>query len=98
MHFHGHAANTLAYGLKKWYLFAPSEAFYSKTPAIDFVREGEGDDSSEGRGTRSSLARQCTQRPGDVLYVPPLWSHATLNLQASIGVAHEFSMEDFCME
>ena len=26
------------------------------------------------------------QRPGDVLYVPPHWAHATLNLEESLGV------------
>lgn len=38
------------------------------------------------------------QRAGDVLYVPALWGHATLNAAQSIGVAHEFSVESFCME
>ena len=43
-------------------------------------------------------ALRVTQRAGDVLYVPALWGHATLNTQQSIGVAHEFSVESFCME
>ena len=40
----------------------------------------------------------CTQYSGDVMYVPTLWGHATLNVRQSIGVAHEFSVEPFCME
>ena len=28
---------------------------------------------------------------GDVLYVPPGWGHAVLNLNTSVGVAIEFS-------
>ena len=32
---------------------------------------------------------ECTQRPGEMLYVPDLWGHVTLNLQESIGVALE---------
>lgn len=41
---------------------------------------------------------QCTQHAGDVMFVPALWSHGTLNLRQSIGVAHEFSVESFAME
>lgn len=41
---------------------------------------------------------QCTQHPGDIFYVPPLYGHSTLNTMQSIGVAHEFSIESFGME
>jgi hypothetical protein len=41
---------------------------------------------------------QCTQHAGDMIFVPSLWGHGTLNIQQSIGVAHEFSVESFCME
>lgn len=41
---------------------------------------------------------QCTQRAGDIMFVPSLWGHATLNMKQSIGVAHEFSVETFIME
>lgn len=86
MHFHGHAVNTLAFGEKRWFLLPPSDAYYSTLPSGQFVREGHGDS-----------AWQCTQRSGDILFVPSLWSHATLNLRQTIGVAHEFSLEPFCM-
>ncbi len=33
----------------------------------------------------------CVQRPGDALYVPPQWAHATTNLGGvNVGVAVEF--------
>jgi ribosomal protein L16 Arg81 hydroxylase len=41
---------------------------------------------------------ECTQHAGDIMYVPSLWGHSTLNTRQSIGVAHEFSIESFCME
>jgi ribosomal protein L16 Arg81 hydroxylase len=41
---------------------------------------------------------ECTQHSGDIMYVPPLYAHSTLNTMQSIGVAHEFSVEPFCME
>ena len=34
-------------------------------------------------------ALMCEQLPGDVLLIPELWGHATLNLQPSIGWASE---------
>jgi hypothetical protein len=37
VHFHGHAVNSLAYGQKKWFLFPPSEAFYSTQTALTFA-------------------------------------------------------------
>ena len=40
----------------------------------------------------------CTQQPGDIMFVPSLWGHGTINLKQSIGVAHEFTIEPFCME
>jgi hypothetical protein len=74
--------------LQKWFLFTPQDSFYSKTAALEFVQRDE----------RTNKAFQCTQMAGDVVYVPPLWGHLTLNVQQSIGVAHEFSVESFCME
>ena len=41
---------------------------------------------------------ECTQYAGDIMYVPTLWGHGTLNIKQSIGVAHEFSVESVCME
>lgn len=89
MHFHGHAVNTLAFGEKRWFIYPPSDAFYSTQPALDFVQSSS---------PSVSAAWQCTQHSGDIMFVPTQWSHSTLNVKQSIGVAHEFSIEPFCME
>lgn len=89
MHFHGHAVNTLAFGEKRWFIYPPGDAFYSTQPALDFVQTSS---------PAVSAAWQCTQHSGDIMFVPTQWSHATLNVKQSIGVAHEFSIEPFCME
>ena len=34
----------------------------------------------------------CEQRDGDAVFVPGGWAHATLNLQASVGVAFELDL------
>jgi hypothetical protein len=88
VHFHGHAVNSLAYGEKKWTLFPPQDAFYSTIPAAEFVLR----DPHVKEGTT------CTQYGGDLMFVPALWGHGTLNMKQSIGVAHEFSVESFCSE
>ena len=52
---------------------------------------GHADGSSAERPPRSPLGRPlvCEQRAGEVVLVPELWGHATLNLQPSIGWASE---------
>ena len=67
-------------------------AFYSTKSSQELFLSASADAVNE------SGAIRVTQRAGDVLYVPPLWGHATLNTAQSIGVAHEFSVESFCME
>ena len=45
-----------------------------------------------GRQVKAPLqAVVCVQRPGDVVYVPENWGHAVVNVEASIGVAFEFT-------
>ncbi len=78
--------------MQEWLLYPPVSAFYSTKPSQDLFRSASADAVDE------SGAIRVTQRAGDVLYVPPLWGHATLNTAQRIGVAHEFSVESFCME
>lgn len=70
MHYHGHAVNSLAYGEKQWFLLPPTEAKYSKTPSLQYVKSLR---ESERSATDSQLPLQCTQRSGDLMYVPTLW-------------------------
>lgn len=75
-------------------MYPPVEAFYSTTPAQALF----GSLPDINTSTTAAQPVRITQRAGDVLYVPALWGHATLNTAQSIGVAHEFSVESFCME
>ena len=97
--------------VQHWILFPPANAFYSTTPARKLFEDklpvslegksecesGSDEEGGEGRGLGGRAIR-VVQRAGDVLYVPALWGHATLNTAQSIGVAHEFTVESFCME
>lgn len=84
----------LSYQLQLWLLYPPTEAFYSTKPARKLFEEVLR--SAQQPQTAPSIL--VVQRAGDVMYVPALWGHATLNVAQSIGVAHEFSVEAFCME
>ncbi len=82
VHFHRNAWNVLIYGQKRWFLYPPDKAYYSKEPVWSWWR------------TRYSLsppdALECVQHPGDLMFVPDMWGHAVINLRESVGVASEF--------
>ncbi len=82
-HFHGHAFNALVYGVKRWYLWPPSKAYFAFDHARDWEEEYLG-------GSRDPLAVVCVQGPGDVVYVPENWGHAVVNLADSVAAAFEF--------
>jgi hypothetical protein len=100
-HLHKDAANALLYGRKRWFLLPPRAALYSALPFADWLSAAAEAalDAGTGSGNGTAAAArplppgmlQCTQRAGDVLYVPPGWGHAVLNMNTSVGVAIEFS-------
>lgn len=81
MHLHTDAWNCLVYGEKRWFLMPPFQGIYSSQPILEWVK---GDMS-----LLTSTMLECTQRAGDILYVPKYWSHAVLNIQECIGFAKE---------
>ena len=80
MHLHIDAWNCLVYGEKRWFLMPPFQGAYSSMPIQQWV----------DKLYPSMQVIECTQRAGDILYVPKYWSHAVLNLKESIGIAREF--------
>lgn len=44
-----------------------------------------------GEGPRNATPLTCVQDAGDLLVLPDLWGHATLNLEPSVGLAREFT-------
>ena len=93
-HFHGDAFNALAYGLKRWFLWPPEKSFYSSKSINDYrVKRGSKNHNRKNEFVwpkAHGRPLECMQEPGDVLFVPQMWGHATYNVKASVGVAIEF--------
>jgi hypothetical protein len=78
---------------QRWFLYSPGKSFYSTITGLEFSKSINAAEHEIPDGIL-----ECTQNAGDIMFVPALWGHATLNTMQSIGVAHEFSVESFCME
>ena len=83
IHFHRNAWNVLFYGLKRWFLFPPPHAVYSKQHVWDWWK-------TRHRNGPSESVWECVQHPGDLMFIPDMWGHAVINLKESVGLAAEF--------
>ena len=79
-HYHRPTLNYQTSGSKRWQLMAPADSIYSVKPSAAWQEEFRS-------GPNRSQVFECTQRAGDVLYLPQMWTHATVNNELSIGVA-----------
>jgi hypothetical protein len=80
MHFHAAAYNALFFGWKKWVLLPQRYAELSGMPVADFYSDAQ---------ERKLRAYSCTQRAGDLLLLPRLNGHATINPYGfAIGVGN----------
>lgn len=63
-------------------LFPPNSTEYGTVPALDYYLES----LSDLRSDPSTTVYECTQGPGDLMFVPINWGHSTLNLESTIGM------------
>lgn len=82
-HWHGPGFSEVIYGRKRWFLYPPDKQphFHPNHSTLSWVRE-----------TYPSLPEEeapleCTIRPGELLYFPDRWWHATLNLDTSVFIS-----------
>jgi hypothetical protein len=80
-HYHFDAFNVLVWGEKRWFFKSPNDgAEYSTVPVVDYVRYV----------LHKEQPLECTQRAGDVIFIPSGWGHSVINIKTSIGFAVEF--------
>jgi histone arginine demethylase JMJD6 len=87
VHFHTGAFNAVLFGRKRWFLHPPSTAYWANKPALPWLMDGD----AHGVGVDQPL--ECMQHPGDVLYVPPQWGHAVINVEDVVAVAMEMDSD-----
>ena len=81
-------------GRKRWLLFPPNASFYSELHPLEWLRRARlgPADRERDRGAVATRPLECEQRAGDVLFVPRLWGHGTVNLGEAVGVAIPFAL------
>lgn len=82
-HFHGHGFSEVIYGEKRWFLFPPHikpDFEPNMTTFYWFMTHYDKLDKTDGN------FYECVIKPGQVLYFPTYWYHATLNYARTIFV------------
>ena len=88
-HFHRAAVNVLLAGVKLWAVWPPGAAAFADGSALAFWRSFLRSARSDSDPAGAAACFLFLQGPGDAVYLPPHWGHATLNLADSVGVALE---------
>lgn len=68
-HFHNAAYNVLFFGTKHWLLTPPRYA------GVSGIKTTEWEQQHAPKQLPAGLPLRCTQGPGDMLLLPPLWGH-----------------------
>ena len=87
-HSHTNALNVLINGSKRWWLVPPNVLFGPDTVGsmVDWY--------TKYKLTLPFTPLECTQRSGDILFVPTEWNHATMNLENVFGYAVEIGKDN----
>ncbi|KAI7803670.1 jmjC domain-containing protein 8 isoform X1 [Triplophysa rosa] len=82
-HWHGPGFSEVIYGRKRWFLYPPDQApeFQPNHTTLSWVS------FSYPNLELHQMPVECTIRPGEVLYFPDRWWHATLNLDTSVFIS-----------
>ena len=77
------------------YTFNENESPYQKYASSHGWGEGiRFDESTARRAIAEGLAVEVLQMPGDILFIPSNWGHATMNLCETVSMAQEFGCLD----
>lgn len=99
IHAHNASWNVLLFGKKRWFLVPPGvnasePGLLTKAPATEWdfsVQSVSAWLSEHAPSLRSrGLLSEITQYPGEIIFIPHGWHHATLNLAVSASISQEF--------
>lgn len=79
-HWHGPGFSEVLYGRKRWFLYPPDQEphFHPNRTTLSWLEE------TYPQLPPDQAPLECTIRPGEVLFFPDRWWHATLNLDTSV--------------
>ncbi|KAM9843312.1 jmjC domain-containing protein 8 [Aulostomus maculatus] len=82
-HWHGPGYSEVIYGRKRWFLYPPDQEphFHPNSTTLSWLME------TYAHLPQEEALLECTLRPGEVLYFPDRWWHATLNLDTSVFIS-----------
>lgn len=82
-HWHGPGFAEVIYGKKRWFFYPPKQEphFDRNRTTLSWVTEVYPNLPED------EAPLECTIGPGEVLYFPDLWWHATLNLDTSVFIS-----------
>jgi hypothetical protein len=82
-HIHGPGFAEVIYGRKRWFMYPPDmrPEFHPNRTTLQWLV----DDYSRLAANRLPL--ECTVSPGEVIYFPDRWWHATLNIDTSVFIS-----------
>nr|XP_046270395.1 jmjC domain-containing protein 8 isoform X2 [Scatophagus argus] len=82
-HWHGPGYSEVIYGRKRWFLYPPDQEphFHPNRTTLSWVTE------TYPHLPEDEAPLECTIRPGEVLFFPDRWWHATLNLDTSVFIS-----------
>ncbi|XP_074023818.1 jmjC domain-containing protein 8 isoform X2 [Numenius arquata] len=82
-HWHGPGYSEVIFGRKRWFLYPPDKTphFHPNETTLAWLHRTY---PTLPPGERPL---ECTLRPGEVLYFPDRWWHATLNLDTSVFIS-----------
>ena len=89
-HYHKDGWNEVLFGRKRWFLYpasvgCPPGGYNQFEAALSWYRDSYASLSAE------QLPLECMQFPGEVLYVPEDWYHATINVGETVAVVGQAS-------
>jgi Tfp pilus assembly protein PilF len=99
MHTHGDAWLALVHGLKLWFVYPPegppSNETYARLVLPPASRYFGGEDPLLSGLPEAERPLVCVQHPGETVYLPALWWHATANLGDAVGIGGQNDIDDF---